>query len=850
MTATPLGLFRHARRAAFALAVATGVVVAGMSPVPASATNQPLTYTGIVGLPRLTAPEGVAVDADGNILVVDPTVSSTSTGDRLAKFSPSGQFLDVVAGPGSAAGQMNDPSGVAVASNGDIYTVEKGSDRLQRFDQLGNFVASIGNQGTGTGQFKNPEAVAVDPQGRVYVVDTGNFRIQVFDPTLLPGDPFLNSWCVVDGGAAGCSGTATGIAVSGSTVFTVGSSVVRTYDKTTGTPGPSWASTGATGITVDGDGNVWVTSTNNVVREYSPTGAPMAVQASGQLSAPQGLAFKGTTMFVADTGNGRIARFSVATPELSWDVTGATGIAFDSGVVYVADGSNIDTFDASGNAGVSWSSAGSTGVAVDGSGNVWVSSSTGVVTEYDQSGTVLLTVGATYLTAPQGIAVYSGKLFVADTNKVYRFSTAGGPPETSWTVSGVSGLAVSGGTVYAVTATAVRTYSTAGAAGTSWASAGSSGIALDPSGNVWVSAPGSQTVREYSNTGTLLSTEGGPGQVTTPAGIAVTGTKLFIADSGANQVDRFTIGAYDLEWGQYPGAGVMDTPTGVAVDQTGNIYVTNKNENMVQKYAPDGSFLTSFAGSGITLLSNPSAIAIGPTGNVYVADTGNHRIEVFDSAGTYLDRWGSFGSLAGQFSGPSGIAVDASGNVYVSDTGNNRIEMFDPSHTVGWAHGSTGTSGGQFKSPKGIALDSAGHVWVTDSTNNRVEEFDGSGNYMTTWGTAGSGNGQLNAPSDIEFGPDGLAYVSDKGNNRIQLFTAGGTFLSVLGSSGLDTGQFSTPIGIAVDPTSVVTRLLVADSANDRVEAFIDSNGPDTALVQFPASNTSLSTANFTFTAN
>jgi sugar lactone lactonase YvrE len=828
------------------------VVVAGGAGVPASAASQPLTYTGMIGGPRLFAPEGVAVDGNGDVLVVEPNAPSDPSDDRLAKFTPGGSFLDVIAGPGSAAGQMYDPSGVAVAPNGNIYTVEKGVDRLQQFDPLGNYLASVGGvQGSGSGQFKNPEGVAVDAQGKVYVADTGNFRIQVFDPTLLPGDPFVTSWCIIDNGPSGCSGSVTGVAVSGSTVFTVGSSTVRTYDRVTGTPGVTWSSTGGTGIAVDGSGDVWVTSTGDIVREYSPTGALLATQASGQLLAPQGLAFDGNKMYVADTGDGRIARFSVTGPDLSWSVPAAVATAVAGGVVYVVDGSSVQTFDTSGSPGPTWSSPGSAGIAVDASGNVWVSSSAGTVTEYDSGGSVLQTVGATYLSSPQGIALSSGKLFVADpgASKIFRFSTAGGAPETSWVVGGALGVAVDAGTVYAVTATTVRTYSTSGVAGPTWSSTSSAGITTDGAGNVWVSSTAGPLVREFDSAGTLLATVGGPGTLTTPAGIAFGGSKLYVADGGAGAVARFTIGAYDLEWGAFPGNGVMDSPTGLAVDASGNTYVTDAIQNLIQKFAPDGTYLTAFGGSGITLLSNPTAIAIGPGGNVYVADKGNHRIEVFSPTGTYLDRWGSFGSLAGQFSSPSGIAVDASGNVYVADTGNNRIEMFDASHVLQWVRGTTGTSGGQFKAPKGLTLDSSGNVWVADSTNNRIQELDGAGNFIKTWGTGGPDDGELSVPSDIEFGADGLAYVSDKGNDRIQIFTASGTFLSVLGGTGLDTGEFSAPIGIAIDPTSLATRLLVADSANNRVETFIDQNGPDTTLQTFPAPTTTQTSASFTFTA-
>ena len=220
-------------------------------------------------------------------------------------------------------------------------------------------------------------------------------------------------------------------------------------------------------------------------------------------------------MFVADT-DGRIARFSVAVPEVSWSVPGAVATAVSGGVVYVVDGTNVQTFDTSGTPGPAWTSPGSAGIAVDGLGNVWVSSSTGIVTEYDSGGSVLQTVGATYLTSPQGIAVSSGKLFVADpgASKILRFSTAGGAPETSWVVGGASGVAVDAGTVYAVTATTVRTYSTSGVAGPTWSSTSSSGIATDAAGNVWVSSTAGPVIREFDSAGTLLSTEGGPGQVT------------------------------------------------------------------------------------------------------------------------------------------------------------------------------------------------------------------------------------------------------------------------------------------------------------------------------------------------
>ena len=100
--AAPLGRSRRARRALPALALVGALLGLGAFAGPAAATSQPLTYTGQIGLPRLVAPEGVAVDGNGDVIVAEPTASGTSTNDRIAKYSADGNFLDVIAGPGTA----------------------------------------------------------------------------------------------------------------------------------------------------------------------------------------------------------------------------------------------------------------------------------------------------------------------------------------------------------------------------------------------------------------------------------------------------------------------------------------------------------------------------------------------------------------------------------------------------------------------------------------------------------------------------------------------------------------------------------------------------------------------------
>jgi len=121
--------------------------------------------------------------------------------------------------------------------------------------------------------------------------------------------------------------------------------------------------------------------------------------------------------------------------------------------------------------------------------------------------------------------------------------------------------------------------------------------------------------------------------------------------------------------------------------------------------------------------ASPSGVAVDSYGNVYVADTYNHRIQKFSSSGTFITKWGSQGTGDGQFYSPSGVAVDSSGNLYVADTKNHRIQKFNSNGTFITKWGSKGTGDGQFNNPYGVAIDSSGNVYVADSENNRIQKF-------------------------------------------------------------------------------------------------------------------------------
>jgi hypothetical protein len=96
-----------------------------------------------------------------------------------------------------------------------------------------------------------------------------------------------------------------------------------------------------------------------------------------------------------------------------------------------------------------------------------------------------------------------------------------------------------------------------------------------------------------------------------------------------------------------------------------------------------GVFMSTLGsqGTGDGQFDSPSGVATDSSGNLYVADTSNHRIQKFTSAGLYVTQWGSYGSGNNQFDGPKGLHLGPTGNIYVADTGNERIKVFTPGST-------------------------------------------------------------------------------------------------------------------------------------------------------------------------
>jgi PKD repeat protein len=278
------------------------------------------------------------------------------------------------------------------------------------------------------------------------------------------------------------------------------------------------------------------------------------------------------------------------------------------------------------------------------------------------------------------------------------------------------------------------------------------------------------------------------------------------------------------KWGS-PGAGdgQFVNPLGVAVDPSGNVYVSDPPNNRIQKFSSSGTFLAKWGtnGTGDGQFSAPCGVAVDPSGNIYVAEWGNSRIQKFSSTGTFLGKWGSYGTGDGQFYEPNGIAVDSLGNVYVAEVGNNRIQKFSSTGTFLAKWGSSGTGDGQFYGPYGVATDSSGNVYVADSWNHRIQKFSSSGTFISKWGAFGAGDGQFRQVFHVTTDPLGNVYVTDQGNYRVQKFSSTGTFLAKMGSFGTGDGQFQWLCGVAVDSSG---NIYAADNGNSRIQKFAPSS--------------------------
>ena len=265
--------------------------------------------------------------------------------------------------------------------------------------------------------------------------------------------------------------------------------------------------------------------------------------------------------------------------------------------------------------------------------------------------------------------------------------------------------------------------------------------------------------------------------------------------------------------------GVVE-PCGVAINQKGEVVVTEFGGHCVSVFSPSGEKIRSFGtqGSGPGQFQRPCSVAIDSEGDILVADGGNHRIQSFTSEGQYSTSVGTEGSGHLQFSYPDGIAFNARSNkVYVADTGNHRVQVLNSDLTFSSILGTSGSGKGQCNSPWGIACDSTGKVYVADSANHRIQVFTAEGKFLRIFGRRGRGRGELSWPVGVAIDTSDMVYVSEDSNYCVSIFTSEGRFEMSFGGEGEGPGEFVYPRELAVDDSGVV---YVCDRENNRIQLF------------------------------
>jgi sugar lactone lactonase YvrE len=279
---------------------------------------------------------------------------------------------------------------------------------------------------------------------------------------------------------------------------------------------------------------------------------------------------------------------------------------------------------------------------------------------------------------------------------------------------------------------------------------------------------------------------------------------------------------------------------GLALDASGNAYVSDESRHVVYKVTPAGVTTVvagtlgqpGFSGDGgpatSARLNSPRGLAVDYLYNLYIADSGNNRIRMVPSGGApgiliiTLVGSGSAGysgdggpASSAQLSGPKGLAVDASQTLYIADTNNHRIrkvtragQTFTISTMAGLGVGA-GTE--QFEEPVDVALDGAGNLFVADRFANKIRKVTSAGAVSTVAGTGTrgySGDGgpataaQLNLPGGVAVDGANNLYIADSFNFRIRkvaLPISPGGPLVIVTSSPLPTGT----VGVAYSTTLV-----------------------------------------------
>ena len=281
--------------------------------------------------------------------------------------------------------------------------------------------------------------------------------------------------------------------------------------------------------------------------------------------------------------------------------------------------------------------------------------------------------------------------------------------------------------------------------------------------------------------------------------------EVFVADFLNHQIRRIDSDNFVTTFagsglpGSLDGIGLsaqFNSPSDVIADAAGNIFVTDFNGHRIRMITPAG-VVSTIAGSGTPGLvdgngvfaqfNNPTGIAVDDAGNLYIADSGNHAIRKISPSGqvTTIGGNGTPGYMDGSgvtlFNTPRGVSLDLAGNVVIADQNNNRIRSITPSGTASTITGDgiSGlidgpTSSARVSGPNGIIVSPEGSIIFADAGNHAIRSIMGTEvSTIAGDGTPGSQNGlgmaaRFFSPKGVSLDLAGNIYVGDQGNHSVR----------------------------------------------------------------------------------
>ncbi len=702
----------------------------------------------------------IKVDSAGNVYAADgvSTIYKITPAGVATAVAGGSQGFGGDGGPATAA-RLSGPEGLAFDSQGNLYIADANNCRIRKIT-AGIISTVAGGGGCGfngdngqatSAQLAFPGSVAVDNAGNIYIAEYFDIR-KVIASTGLITTIAGNGGALANGLAINAAiGTADGLAVDTSGNLYIVDADYGLVRMVTGTNIRTIAGTAPGG---------------NVSQGFSGDGGPGS---SAQLFNPIGIAIDANGfLYIADQYNQRVRKldqsFNIST------IAGTTHFGGDNGPATAAllDLPETEVMD----------SNGSIYVADTFNNRVRRITPAGVVTTVAGTGTCGYSgdngpaVAAT-LCHPFGLAVdASNNLFIADSeNSVVREVGINGFIHT---VAGTGDYADVGNNVQAITAQFEFPY----------------GLAFDPAGNLYISDYAANRVRKMTPSGTITYFAG-------------SSKAAFAGDGGLAT------------------AAAIDAPRALATDAAGNVYIADAGNGRVRKVTP-GGIISTVAGTTLlnpagnsatsTFIGTPGGMAVDASGNLFISEPDlGYIVEVTPA--------GAIGKVAGNgnftfsgdglalntaLNGPTGLMLDPNGNLYIADTGNSRIRELIPDAptklSISGGDGQTGTAGASLPIPLTVTAAfqagvPIGGVPVSFSLTSGSATLSAVSTSTDANGTAGIGVTLGNAPGPVTI-------TASLGSLSVVFHLTAVTLtpLPTIGAGGVDGAGGSVPAVTAISP--------------------------------------------------